>query len=85
MGNVSLGMAKEEVHRALGSRLPPPETHVSDLVWNAPGLVRVRNNISMTSWRAQLKFDHDKLREIRIESFIDRQEAGLELTPARPP
>jgi len=83
MGVVSLGMTKTEVLHALGSRLPPPDVQQSDLVWTAPGSVRVRSNILMTSWRAQLKFEQDKLHEIRIESFIDRQKAGLDLITAR--
>jgi hypothetical protein len=80
MGVVSLGMTKAETLRVLGSRLSPPDVQKSDLVWTFPGFVRVRSNILMTSWRAELKFDHDKLQEIRIESFINREKAGLDLS-----
>ncbi len=82
MNIVSLGMNRRDVLRALVSKLPKPDIQDSSLVWTVPGYVRVRNNIVMTSWSAELKFDHDKLDEIRIESSIDRQKAGLDLATA---
>jgi len=82
MNIVSLGMHTGEVLRALGTRLPKPVVKDSSLVWTAPGYVRVRDNIVMRSWTAQLKFDHDKLDEIRFEASIDRQKAGLDLATA---
>lgn len=79
LGIVSLGMTKMQVLRALSSRIAPPEDMGTALVWNAAGYVRVRSNIVMTSWRAQLRFESDKLQEIRIESSINRGKAGLDL------
>jgi len=68
MGVVSLGMTKDEVLRALGTRLPPPTVEKGAFVWNADGYVHIRQqDILSTSWRAQLTFQHGKLYEIRIE------------------
>ena len=70
MGVVSLGMTKAEVLRVLKSKLPPPKAQENALVWEATGFVRVShlNNVVTKSWRVELRFEREKLQEIRIEA-----------------
>jgi hypothetical protein len=68
MGVVSLRMTKADVLQEMRRKLPPPQVIQNSLVWEAAGFFRVsrRNNIVFQTWRAELRFEGDRLKEIQI-------------------
>ena len=71
---VRLGMSKEQVSEALGSKWPAPKVDGAAWVWKAVGSVPFnrRNRYATQQWQATLRFEKGRLAEIMLQSSLNK-------------